>query len=135
MAERAFPAHPDQLQAIQSFVMEQLREYDCPPRVQFQLEMAVEEIFVNITSYAYNQMEGEAVVRCCVQEDPIRLIIQFEDDGKPFNPLAKEAPDISLPAEERRIGGLGIHIVKKTMDAVNYEYQDGKNILTLKKNI
>ena len=63
------------------------------------------------------------------------MTLTFIDNGKPYDPLKKADPDITLPANERPIGGLGIFMVKKTMDDVNYEYADGKNILRLKKNI
>ncbi len=136
MAERTFPARADQLEPVQAFVMEQLETYQCPEKIRFQLEVAAEEIFVNIVKYAYQpDRVGEAVVRCCVEENPLSLTIQFVDGGTPFNPLQKEDADITLTAEERRIGGLGILMVKKSMDAVDYEYKDGKNILTIKKNI
>lgn len=135
MTERAFPAQSRELEAVLAFVFEQLEKYNCSDRVRFQLEMAIEEIFVNIANYAYKSGEGEAVVRCAVEQDPIRLTIQFQDGGLPFNPLDRAAPDITKSAEERGIGGLGIHIVRETMDAVDYDYRDGKNILTLKKLI
>lgn len=136
MAERTFPAREDQLESVQKFVMEQLSAYQCPDNIRFQLEVAAEEIFVNIVKYAYQPgREGEAVVRCSVEENPLSLTIQFMDGGIPFNPLEKEDADITLSAEDRPIGGLGILMVKKSMDAVNYEYKDGKNILTIKKNI
>lgn len=136
MAERTFPAREDQLEPVQAFVMEQLEAYQCPEKIRFQLEVAAEEIFVNIVKYAYQpDRVGEAVVRCRVEENPLSLTIQFLDGGTPFNPLQKEDADITLTAEERRIGGLGILMVKKSMDAVDYEYKDGKNILTIKKNI
>lgn len=136
MTERIFPASPDQLERVQAFIQEELDNYPCPLKVKFQLDVAVEEIFVNIAHYAYSPDQGgEATVRCCVGGDPLQVTIQFLDNGKPFNPLAKEDPDITLSAEERRIGGLGILMVKKSMDAVDYSYEDGKNILTIKKNI
>ena len=135
MVERVFPATLDQLEPVQAFVAEQLEQYDCPMKVQFQLDVAVEEIFVNIAHYAYPEHNGQATVRCCVGGDPLQVTIQFLDNGKPFNPLKKPDADITLSAEERAIGGLGILMVKKSMDAVDYAYEDGKNILTIKKNI
>lgn len=136
MTERIFPASQDQLERVQAFIEEELANYPCSPKVKFQLDVAVEEIFVNIAHYAYHPgQEGEATVRCCVGGDPLQITIQFLDNGKPFNPLAKEDPDITLSAEDRQIGGLGILMVKKSMDAVDYSYEDGKNILTIKKSI
>lgn len=135
MVERIFPAELDQLEQVQAFVGEQLERYHCSSKLKFQLDVAVEEIFVNIAHYAYHPDRGEATVRCCVGGTPLQITIQFLDNGKPFNPLSKEDADTSLPAEARDIGGLGILMVKKSMDAVDYTYEDGKNILTIKKNI
>lgn len=136
MVERIFPAEPEQLEPVQRFVEEQIERYDCSARVRFQLDVAVEEIFINIAKYAYRPGQaGQAAVRCCVGGDPLQVTIQFQDQGVPFNPLAKEDADISLSAQERQIGGLGILMVKKSMDAVRYSYEDGKNILTIQKNI
>ena len=136
MTERIFPASPDQLEQVQAFIAEQLKGYPCSGKVKFQLDVAVEEIFVNIARYAYHPEQiGEATVRCCVGGSPLQVTIQFLDNGKPFNPLAKEDADITLSAEERKIGGLGILMVKKSMDAVDYTYEDGKNVLTIKKSI
>ena len=136
MVERIFPAEPEQLEPVQRFVEEQIERYDCSARVRFQLDVAVEEIFINIAKYAYRPGQaGQAAVRCCVGGDPLQVTIQFQDQGVPFNPLAKEDADITLTAQERQIGGLGILMVKKSMDAVRYSYEDGKNILTIQKNI
>lgn len=136
MVERIFPAQQDQLEQVQRFVEEQVEQYECPDKVKFQLAVAVEEIFVNIAHYAYHpEQAGTATIRCCVGGDPLQVTIQFLDNGKPFNPLAKEDADITLSAEERRIGGLGILMVKKSMDAVDYTYENGSNILTIKKSI
>lgn len=136
MIERIFPAEPEQLEPVQRFVEEQIERYDCSARVRFQLDVAVEEIFINIAKYAYRPGQaGQAAVRCCVGGDPLQVTIQFQDQGVPFNPLAKEDADITLTAQERQIGGLGILMVKKSMDAVRYSYEDGKNILTIQKNI
>ena len=136
MVERIFPAQQDQLEGVQQFIEEQMEQYSCPDKVKFQLAVAVEEIFVNIAHYAYQpEQAGTATVRCCVGGDPLQVTIQFLDNGTPFNPLAKEDADITLSAEERRIGGLGILMVKKSMDTVDYAYEDGKNTLTIKKSI
>ena len=136
MVERTFPARLDQMEPVQEFIGEQLEQYSCSPKVKFQLDVAVEEIFVNIAHYAYlPEQEGEATVRCCVGGSPLQVTIQFLDHGKPFNPLAKKDADITLSAEERDVGGLGILMVKKSMDAVDYSYEEGKNILTIKKSI
>lgn len=97
--------------------------------------MAVEEIFVNIAHYAYEKDEGTATIRVEVEGEPVQIAVTFSDGGIPYDPLSRDAPDITLSAEERGIGGLGIYLVKKSMDDVIYEYRDGKNVLTIKKTI
>ena len=129
------PARTDQLEVVQEFIQQELENQECPMKVQMQIAIAVEEIFVNIAHYAYKPVEGDATIRCEAGGDPLEVTIQFLDHGKPYNPLAKEDPDITLSAEERQIGGLGIFMVKKSMDSLDYEYQDGKNILTIKKSL
>ena len=100
-----------------------------------QIDIAVEEIFVNIASYAYPNGDGTATISVSESTSPTAIRITFVDSGIPYNPLAKEDPDITLGAEEREIGGLGIFMVKKSMDDVNYEYTHGHNRLTLVKNL
>ena len=97
--------------------------------------MPVEEIFVNISSYAYNPETGPATIRAGITEEPLSVIISFIDNGKQYDPLAKPDPDVKIPLKERKKGGLGIFMVKKTMDDVSYEYKDGQNILTITKTI
>ena len=129
------PARIDQLEAVQEFIQQELEQQDCSPKAQIQISIAVEEIFVNIAHYAYKPVEGDATIRCEVGGDPLEVTIQFLDHGKPYNPLEKEDPDTTLSAEERQIGGLGIFMVKKSMDSLDYEYREGKNILTIKKSL
>ncbi len=135
MAEIRIPATLENLETVLGFVNEQMELAECPERLMTHVDLAVEEIFVNIASYAYHPEVGEAVVCCEAGGDPFCITIGFIDQGKPYNPLEREAPDISLEAEEREIGGLGIFMVKKLMDDIHYEFRDVKNILTLKKNI
>ena len=123
----------DNLEVVQNFVSEELENQGCSMKVMMQIEIAVEEIYVNIVHYAYNPEIGKATIRCEVTDDPMQVIIQFLDSGVPFDPLAKEDADITLSAEERQIGGLGIFMVKQSMDEVSYEYVEGKNVLTIKK--
>jgi sigma-B regulation protein RsbU (phosphoserine phosphatase) len=125
----------DNLDEVIAFVAKRLENYGCDRKTLMQIRLAVEEIFVNISSYAYDPSVGPAEVRCEVLEDPMRVIIQFLDGGKPFDPLAKEDADTSEEALMSRIGGLGILLVKETMDDVSYEYKDGQNILTILKNL
>ena len=123
------------LDEVNDFVLGRLQARGCDRKIQMQIRLAVEEIFVNIASYAYSPSVGPAEVRCEVLEDPLRVEIQFLDSGKPFDPLAKEDADISEEGLMNRIGGLGILLVKETMDDVSYVYENGKNILTIRKNL
>ena len=125
----------ENLDEVLKFVQEHLENADCPLGVQNKIEIAVEEIFSNITNYAYAPETGNAILRFEVSHNPTEITIAFIDHGIPFDPLAKDDPDVSLPAKQRKIGGLGIYIVKNFMDDVFYEYRDGQNILTLKKTI
>ena len=104
-------------------------------KAMMQIDVAIDEIFSNISHYAYKPEVGPATVRVEVDENPLTVIITFIDHGVPYDPLSQEDPDVTLSAEEREIGGLGVFLVKKTMDYVNYEYKEGQNILTVKKNI
>ena len=118
-----------------AFVDEHLEEAGCPMKAQMQIDLAVEEIFINIANYAYRPNKGNATIRVEVSENPLQVALTFVDRGVPYDPLARQDPDITLPAEQREIGGLGIFLVKQTMDDVTYEYKDGQNILTLKKSL
>lgn len=133
MKDITVDATVDNLEVVQDFVREELEKQECSMKVMMQIEIAVEEIYVNIVHYAYNPSVGKATIRCEVTDNPMQVMIQFLDSGKPFDPLAKEDADITLSADERDIGGLGIFMVKQSMDEVNYEYKDGKNVLTIKK--
>lgn len=135
MKEITVPAALGELGRVTDFINEELEAQGCPLKAQMQIDIAVEEIYVNIAHYAYHPEVGEATVRCAVGGDPLQVEIQFLDSGTPYNPLAKEDPDTSLSAEERQIGGLGIYMVKKSMDHITYNYEDGKNVLTIKKNL
>lgn len=135
MKSLTVPAKKEYLDEVTEFVDTELEAFDCPIAAQMQIELAIEEIFVNIASYAYQPAEGEAEIRCEVQEEPLRVVIQFLDGGVPYDPLAKEDADTSVEALEAREGGLGILLVKKTMDDVSYVYENGKNILTILKKL
>ena len=133
MAERTFDAVLDQLDDVLAFVAEQLDLIDCPMKSRMQVQIAAEEIFVNIASYAYQPGTGKADILVETAKDPRSVTITFKDRGVPYDPLAKEDPDISLSAEDRPIGGLGIFMTKKSMDEMKYEYRDGQNVLTIRK--
>ena len=134
MVKMEVPARNENLDSVLDFVNEQLEKPDCPMKTQVQLDIAVEEIFVNIASYAYPNVDGKACILLEITEDPISVSITFMDNGVPYNPLDKEDPDVTLSAEERKIGGLGIYMVKKSVDEINYEYKDGHNVLTIKRS-
>lgn len=135
MKELVVPAEMKELDHVQQFIAQQLEAVDCPPKAQFQIEIAVEEIFVNIVSYAYRPEVGEATIRCEVNEETLQVIIEFQDHGKRFDPLAKKDADTSEEALLGREGGLGILMVKKSMDEVSYRYENGQNILTICKTL
>lgn len=135
MKELTLPAILENLPAVQTFVEEELESHNCPLKILTQVAVAVEELFVNIAHYAYHPTVGEATVRCEVGGEPLQVTIQFLDNGYPFNPLEKQDADITLSAGERPIGGLGILMVKKSMDQVDYTYENGKNILTIRKEL
>ena len=128
-------ASKNNLPQVLSFVDELLEACDCPMKKQMEIDLAVEEIFINIASYAYEPDTGNAVICVDTAGDPKTAVIVFKDRGIPYNPLSKEDPDITLSAEERSIGGLGIFMTKKVMDEITYDYRDGQNILTLKKRL
>ena len=134
MKEIVIPARVENIDAVTDFVNEQLHELGCPMKAQIQIAVAIDELFGNIARYAYDTEDGEAVVRVEGGEDGNSVTITFMDSGKPFDPLKRDDPDVTLSASQRSIGGLGIFVVKRTMDAVSYKYEDGKNILSILKN-
>ncbi len=133
MKELSLEAKVEHLNQVLAFVDEQLESHDCPMKAQMQIDIAVEELFVNIAHYAYAPASGPVTIRVEVESEPPAASITFIDRGVPYDPLAKPDPDLSLPAEERPIGGLGIYMVKKSMDGIDYEYRDGQNILHIRK--
>ena len=135
MKELTIEAKVANLQQVLAFVDEYLESLGCPMKIQMQIDVAVEEIFVNVASYAYAPNIGSVTVQMELQEHPRTVVITFIDSGIPYNPLAKEDPDVTLSAEERAIGGLGIYMVKKSMDKMSYEYKDKQNVLTMTKVI
>ena len=104
-------------------------------KIQMAICVAIEEVFVNIARYAYGDGEGEMTVGIGFDEETRAITFRMSDKGVPFDPLARPDPDITLSAEDREIGGLGIFIAKKTMDSINYSYENGENILTMIKKI
>lgn len=135
MRELNIEALVDNLDKVIAFVDEEVDKLNCSIKVRTQIDVAVEELFVNIAHYAYNPETGPATVRVEVEHDPVAVSITFIDKGVPYDPLSKADPDITLSAEDREIGGLGIFMVKKSMDDIDYEYKDGQNILHIRKLI
>ena len=133
MSELFIEAKTENLCRILDFVSENLEAADCSVKTQTQIAIAVEEIFVNIAHYAYNPETGGTTIRVLATDNEI--VIEFEDNGKPYNPLEKTDPDITKSMEERELGGLGIYMVKNIMDAVEYRHEDNKNILTIRKKL
>lgn len=136
MREITVSATIDQVKRVTNFVNMQLAELGCSDQVRIQLDVAIDELFGNIARYAYKPNTGMATVRVDVEEHPLNVIITFIDHGKPYDPLEAEIPDTTtLPVRERPIGGLGLFMVKKTMDDISYIYENGMNILTIRKKI
>lgn len=135
MHELKLQASDETLYTVLGEIEQLLDENQCPEALKMVMLIAVEEIFVNIAHYAYGGKPGEAVIGLDVIPNPKSCRVVFRDKGVPYNPLEKADPDITLSAEERQIGGLGIYMVKQSMDKVEYRYEDGCNILTIEKCI
>jgi anti-sigma regulatory factor (Ser/Thr protein kinase) len=135
MKELTIAATVENIETVTAFVDEQLEALDCPMKAQMQIDIAIDELFGNIAHYAYNPDVGEATVRVEVLEEPLSVVITFIDKGVPYDPLQASDPDTTLSAEERTIGGLGIFMVKKSMDEIAYRYENGSNILSIRKTL
>ena len=135
--ELKIAADDKNLETVLDFI-HKLLPPDCETDLMYKIDVAAEEIFVNIAHYAYKDKLpagefGQALITCTYEDELLTII--FRDQGVPFNPLARPDPDITLSAEDRSIGGLGIFLTKKYMDKVEYDYKNDENILTLKKMI
>ena len=135
MREITVDAVAENIDMVTEFADEVLDSYGCPVKVRMQIDIAIDEILSNIAYYAYGEQGGKVTVGFQIQDEPKMICVTFSDNGIPYNPLEKEDPDVSLSAEKREIGGLGIYMVKKSMDEMSYRYSDGKNILVIKKNL
>ncbi len=133
MKELTVEAITENIDVVTDFVNEQLLQAGCPPKTMSRIDIAIDELFGNIANYAYHPGVGPATVRVELKHDPLSVVITFIDRGIPYDPLKNEDPDVTLSAEERKIGGLGIYMVKKSMDGIRYEYKDGQNILIIEK--
>ena len=123
----------ENIPAVTDWVNDLLEQADCPMKAQRQLDVAIDELFSNIARYAYAPQTGKATLRLTMLQQPAGVALTFIDQGKPYDPLAKVDPDVTLSAEERAIGGLGIFLVKKTMDDMTYARQEDSNVLTITK--
>lgn len=134
MSEITLDATVANIERVTTFVNDLLEQHNCSMKAQMQIAVAIDEIFCNISSYAYGDAGGLATVSVSFTDAPAAVIC-FSDEGIPYNPLEKEDPDTSLSAEQRQIGGLGIFMVKNLMDDMTYRRDGNKNILTITKKI
>ncbi len=134
MASITVDAITENVTTVTEFVDTFLEEHDCNMKAQIQIDVAIDEIFSNIVNYAYEGV-GKATIDFGIDEDTRTVSITFSDSGIPYNPLKKDDPDITLSIKDREIGGLGIFMVKKTMDSMDYEYSNGQNVLRITKQI
>lgn len=134
-SELILEASLDKLEDAFAFFNQALEEAGIKEDIQFKIQIAVEEIFVNIASYAYPKASGNAKLTFQIEENPKRIIMEFYDKGIPYNPLEKPDPNVNEDVMERTIGGLGIYMVKESMDDMQYKYEDDQNILILVKNL
>ncbi len=133
MKEYRTKAVAENVEAVIDFINSELEPYNISAKIRKQIDMAVEEIYVNICHYAYEDESGEVLIQADTTPDPDTIMIRFVDEGIAYNPLMREDPDIHKPLREKKPGGLGIYIVKNTMDKIEYFYKDDKNDLTIWK--
>lgn len=135
MKEMTVEAVLTNIPEVTDFINAELEAVDCGIKAQMQLDVAIDELFTNIASYAYDSELGEVTVRFEFDAEKRVASVTFIDSGVPFDPTRRRDPDVTLPAEERQLGGLGIYLVKKTMDEMTYRREDGKNVLTIGKRV
>lgn len=135
MSEKLFPAKVEELANVLGFIEGKLEEFSCSFKNIASISLAIEEVFVNVANYAYGDKEGKVTISVDFNENSREVTFELSDCGKHFNPLEKADPDVTLSADERDIGGLGIFITKKIMDGISYRFEGGKNILTMLKKI
>ena len=134
MKELTVEAIVEQIETVTEFVNAELEKMDCPMKARIQLDIAIDEIVSNIAYYAYGEKTGTVTVRIEALQEENGVQLMFLDSGVPYDPLTRQDPDISAEIEERKEGGLGIFLVRKTMDDMKYEYKDGQNRLTIRKS-
>lgn len=132
-AELRLVAKTEHWDEVLEFVNANLEAHHCSERAKLELDIAVEELFVNVANYAYHPTDGPITIRMTFEEDMVSIV--FIDEGTPYNPWEREDPDVTLSAEERGIGGLGVYMVKMSMNQVDYVYENNQNILTIRKKI
>ena len=130
MKKLTVEAKTESLHEVIDFVDGELQRSNCSSALRNDINLAVEEIFTNIANHAYQPANGNAVISIAVGEE---TTIRFEDTGKPYNPLEHPDPDLDKPLIERDVGGLGVFLVKKIMDKIEYMRIDNKNVLTVAK--
>lgn len=135
MKEWTFEANIDRIPWLTEQVDGLLESLDCPMKAQMQIDVAIDELLANIASYAYGAGKGEVTVRFDFEPGDRTVMLTFIDSGVPYDPLAKPDPDVTLEVDKRSVGGLGIFLVKKTMDDMTYARLDGRNVLTIHKRI
>jgi anti-sigma regulatory factor (Ser/Thr protein kinase) len=135
MSKRIFQARTEELPNVLAFAEEMLEQAGAPMKTVIALSVAIEEVFVNVARYAYPGGEGDVTLDIDFDEGTRKITFRLCDRGIPFDPLKKPDPDITLSAEDRDIGGLGIFITRQTMDEVSYAYENGENHLTMIKTI
>ena len=135
MKEVTMAAKVENIPEVTAFIDAQLEALDCPMKAQMQIDIAIDELFGNIAHYAYAPGEGDATVRFEFDASTREASITFIDSGVPYDPLQQGDPDVTLSAEERGVGGLGIFLVRKTMDSVSYARREDRNILNIRKKI
>ncbi|MCC8027673.1 MAG: ATP-binding protein [Clostridium sp.] len=135
MLDKSVPARMEYMDGVLEAFRGYLEELDCPEEIALRLEIALEELFTNIASYAYEREPGQVRLSCRLNPDGKELEMEVEDRGAAFNPLDRAGPDFDLPIGERPVGGLGIYMVRQFVDKMEYEYRNGCNILRLKKRI
>ena len=135
MKERTFEARLENIEPATAFIEEELKALGCSAKAQTQIAVALDELLSNIVRYAYGPRRGDMTVRMEADPENRTVSITLIDSGDPFDPLKAPEPDTGLPASERQIGGLGIFLVRKTMDGLSYVREQGKNMVTIRKRI
>ena len=135
MREITLDATVENIDVAIKFINDELIKLSCSEDNISLIDIAIDEIFGNIARYAYPSQNGIVTIKFDTINEAKTVEISFIDEGIEYNPLDKEDPDVTLSLDEREIGGLGIYIVKNSMDDVNYEYVDNKNILQIVKKI